>query len=919
MPRQSVSVCACCAPCSYLRILRCNHVPAQNDMPTNLYWVGTRTITENLNCGGADSQGPTPSMLAVPPPAERPAWRSSAPLGSPLAPNSVSGGRITFDIPARGVRSGALLFSLSSRNGVGTVSVPGYGLTYLASQPPSGDELSQYLEMSICDQQVTARMAADIVLFTHGAFIQTENDIFGGQQSYVTDGPELFQNTIWNPGGNTLYARAYESVTATSLEAQAANKDYYVCRYRISLGNQTRLIQTAADSNAPQSQGLPFAPPLLLVADVDTPTDQSSTVFATAYSRWAYPRGLDSYGSLTPAYSQLRSSRAVGGFSDHGVNGLTASPAGALKVFRDGTLAAQLTVQGNSAVVAGLFDATNVEGVYLLWLELLDDKGRQPVLLASFVVDKTPPLVAVAQRNDIYVNDESKAFEAFPRQTGAACTEAARVGPELTGFSAYSFEAVTWQNANIVAPGQHTKTIDLDIYDLSGNKCPHIPELTFTVHPVPQNEKLGAHASIELPSIGDYVNTTTPDAPGDGRITTPSRELLYNSPVLSFVVRFDKPVVGLTASNIEVRGRTAQNWNNDVLIQSGSIQVQRISGQEWLVDLSSAQGDQVANSVWYATVKFDDESVTVEGDDEDVCRLAARSMWAVMPEQKVMKPIDCTVEGAVLGGVSSVSGQINSDPSRVYKDITLSSSIEMYVPPSAGDFTADKTRKTFIPNVPSSASSVAAGAHSYFDLPTTIYPSPPALVEACAAPSSPQKHSSVICSDNEITNISVTVPWFYGTTIDGGTVSHPAFPWGAIVQGQKTFSFGASCGGYQCQQNMWCADNAMFLSAYRSASVYRGLKTSILHRLTFKMAGFFRLYYNNIGADVISPNLRFYELLSVDFDPVQLSRQQEETLAGGGAVQVQYNIVQGARFQIPRSAGGGVHNPREFTLTITAS
>jgi hypothetical protein len=907
MPRkQSVSVCACCTPCSYLKILRCNHVPPQNVMPTHLYWVGTRQITENLACGGADSRGPTPTMLAVPPLSGRPAWRSSAPIASPLAPNSAAGGKITFDIPARGCRTGANFFPLTSRNGVGVVNVPGWGLTYLASQPPAGDELSHYLEVAICDQQVTARMAADILRFTHGAFVQAYN-LPSGPQDFVVDGPALLQNTIWNPGtAGDRYASAYEYATATSLQSQAANKDYYVCRYRISLGNQTRLIQTVADSNAPQPQSLPYAPPLLLVADVDTPQNQGgSTVFATAYSRWAYPRGIDSYGSLTPAYSPLRSSRAVGGFSDHGVNGLTASPAGALKVFRDGTLAAQLTVQGNSAVVAGLFDATNIEGVYLLWLELLDDKGKPPVLLASFVVDKTPPLVAAAQRNDIYVNDESKAFEAFPRQTGAACTEAARVGPQLQGFSLYSSEALLFQNANIVAPGQHAETIDLDIYDLAGNKCKHIPELTFTVHPVPQNEKLGAHARIELPFIGgDYVNTSTPDSPGNAPISTPSMELLYDSPVSRFLVRFDKPVVGLTAGNIEIRGRKAPNWDTDVLVPTGSILVQKISGQEWLVDLLSAQGDQVANSVWYATVKFDDDSVTVEGDEEDVCRLAARSMWAVMPEKKALKPIDCTVEEAVLGGVSSVSSQTFSDPLRVYKDITLSSSSEMYVPPSAGEFTADKTRKTFIPNVPSSMFSGATGAHSYFDLPTTIYPAPPALVEPCAAPSSTQKHSSVICSANEITNITVRLPWPY----EGGQFFDQGFPT------QKTYTFVPSCGGYPCQQNIWCADDAMFLYAYRNASVYRGLQTAILHRLTFRMTGFFRSYIK-FGANTINPNMEEYQLLRVDVDPMQLSWQQEASLVSGGAVQVAAR----ASFQWPTATDYIAPWIATLNFTITAS
>lgn len=962
MPRkQSVSVCACCTPCSYLSILRCNHVPAPEVLPTHLYWVGTRQITENLFCGefwdGISNaqmrileKGPSPTKFIVPPPPpvpnSWPAWQST-----PSQPNRAAGGKITFDLTARGVKAGASLVPFSARNGAGMS-----GPYYLAASPPTGSELSHYLEAKICDEQVAARLDIDVLPFQHGASAQTigfthtstydrQTNTYIYEKVNVRACPNtatLFQNAMWHIGGNITYSQAAEYAQAfasNNFDLQEATRDYFVCRFRLSLGDSQRLVQrlggmpTGSDGwgkgsfetgftvetrtifsrgqwatvewpdlwenfsqetiycLVPRRNG-DFRWPIVLPAPVspatyspeqtpairlavlineDAVVGTKNTVLATAHTEQVpfpgagtpqievpYLGGIESTGSVGPIFSPSRSAHAVGSFSDVGIRGMGASFGGwtgTLKVFRDGVFVSQfanITPLGNffggffASPIAGLQQATSEEGVYLLQFEPNDDSGKPPFALGSFVVDQTPPLVVIAQRNDMYVGDASESFQAFPKQRGAACSEPSDSFNSVYG-STYPYTGEEFAFFDPMPPdeGIYSWAAQGSVYDRAGNLCRHNPQLRLTVHAVPPDGKFGAHAQIELPFIGDdYVGVSVTGldrATSEfrfGRITTPSRALLYANPVTQFVVRFDRPVRGLTRNHITLERWGEPDWSVPSTVPPSDITVTQRSPTEWLVSFDTKH----RNCVWYAKVDPAGGQVRVidqdgdNEDDEEQCRLAARSMWAVLPQRGVMEPIDCQPESMLVGGVSSITEEVEIDvngrpdtiaaegssPGRGYRDITLSSSREMYLPSSAGEFTADKTRKSFIPNVPSSRfnGTGITGAHSYFGLPTTIYPSPPALVEPCAAPSVAQKHSSVICSTNEILNWTITREDYPG--------DEPAF-----------LSFSSTYRGYDCQQNVWADDgNNAFLYAVRNVSVHRPLKTAFLHRLTIHIRGF---------------------------------------------------------------------------------
>lgn len=901
--KQSVSVCACCTPCSYLSILRCNHVPAPEVLPTHLYWVGTRQITENLFCvefwdGISNAQmrilekGPSPTKFIVPPPPpvpnSWPAWQST-----PSQPNRAAGGKITFDLTARGVKAEAALVPLSGRNGVNAV-----GTNYLAAYPPTGSELSHYVEAKICDEQISARLNIDVLPYLHGAELLRNE---GGVPYALYFTSVLFQNAHWSIEGNHIYSRPAEwlgAVLSNDWEVLRETTDYFVQRFRLSLGETDRLMQHSDKGWATT------AVRLVALIDEDAVVGTKNTVLATAHTfRGQFGLHIDSFpelwlvegadrlGNVGPIWSPSRSVHAVGSFSDVGIAGINSSTVdgfgGTLKVFRDGEFVSQfanITIFTPPSQLAGIQQSTNQEGVYLLQYEPNNDSGQPPIQLGSFVVDQTPPLVVLAQRNDMYVGDASESFKAFPKQRGAACSEPSDSFNSVYGsIFPYNGEEFAFFDPMPPDAGIYSWAAEGSVYDRAGNLCRHNPQLRLTVHAVPPDGKFGAHAQIELPFIGDdYVGVSVAGldvATSEfrfGRITTPSRALLYANPVTQFVVRFDKPVRGLTRDHITLERWGEPDWTATPMPSSGITVTQR-SPTEWLVSFYTEH----RNCVWYAKVDPAGGNVTVIGDgddesEEERCRLAARSMWAVLPQRPVMEPINCQPERMLVGGVSSITEEVEidvngrpdtvaaegSNPGRGYRDITLSSSREMYLPSSAGEFTADKTRKSFIPNVPASRfnGSGITGAHSYFGLPTTIYPSPPALVEPCAAPSVPQKHSSVICSTNEILNWTITR--------QGMPFSSPIWP--------TSLSFSSTYRGYDCQQNVWADDNYhAFLCAARNVSVHRPLKTAFLHRLTIVVSGFFEDVDKDNGQCQLIP---FY------IGPLQFSTEEEETLANGGTV-----------------------------------
>ena len=1011
-------------------------MPPREVMPTYLYWVSERTLGL-LDCGEFVSQeGQTPSQFIVP--EESPAWRLPEVLADPKVLNGfayatrdrVAGGKVIFDLNARGVRASTLLIPFSARNGADIPS------SYPASQPPSGEELAHFIEATVCDGQVAARVSVDVLPFVHGARKQNigythvgEYDRDTGETKWFKqdifacpNSPAIFENAVWHIGGNIAYAQTTEypaAFGANDYDTQASTRDYFVCRYRLSLGETQRLVQRSGfmhtrpngsstdekfvrdygvfyvpqqvclrtefalfstgeevvsfqhhvivghnpkweyfgpvgtvgvgapgaivsyryensqhetiynimdrPSGSGRGVDLPYATPvpvsmspfwdnvplsldsarhpaLRLVVDIDEDASGESnknTVLATAYSdreedgsNWRNGHGVG------PEYSPLRSVHAVGGFSDVGIVGMNATfgvgtqPGsfgsdwrGTLKVFRDGVFVTQFAnvlpvgdffYGFRFSPIAGLFAATGEEGVYLLQFEPDDDTGKPPFVLGSFVVDKTPPLVVVSQINDMYVGDASKSLAVTPRRRAAACSEPSDSFRTVHGFAGsypnFSLGFIYFDPMP-TEPGEYSWTADQSgeyaitpdgqVYDRAGNASLHKPELRLKVHEVPEGGLLGAHACIGMPESADVRGGVRAEATfmqsflfSNISHDEAGLRLFYENPIKEFTVFFDRPVRDFEKRHILLERVSGVNGEKSTFPPS-EIEVTKRSSTEWAVKFPN----DYRNCVWYA--KFDPVAtgkiVRVARNDGVIeeCRLAARAMWGVLPTPRILEPIDCTNQVAQLGGVSSVTEEIEvdvrgteaveeeeesgpvgfdtpedkpkkkeyTDLFRGYRDVSLSTSAEMYLPPSAGEFSSDKSRRSFIPNVPKKRfdGTGVTGAHGYFGIPTTIYPAPPGLVAECAAPSAPQKHSSLICSENEITS------W----TIEQNR--KPSAP--------SAMSFSSQYRGFDCQQNVWADENYYaFLYVTRNASVYNAQQTAFLHRLTIHIRGFQRGY-----------------------------------------------------------------------------
>jgi hypothetical protein len=645
------------------------------------------------------------------------------------------------------------------------------------------------------------------------------------------------QERLWMPSGS--YASGTEGFSVSGVGPSQT--------IPLTVASVSALVMTTSSQVASPSAVMP------LVKVVASKTDTPDTVLATAYAR-ATPDndgdrspqpGEGDLGPLGLLYKPGRSSSASPGYSQDPVAGVSYSPSiGGLDVYRNGELVAKIpntarTMEFRSAAIEA---ATTDEGSYLLVGDNTADDCSGPMfVLGSLVVDRTPPIGVVRQMGDIYVGDASgvlppdkERFDTNGNSDGwvtyaTECLEESepcsgnRNWTQVPGGGGLS-------SLKFLPVGQYVFRQAGPVFDRAGNNVPHLPELRFNVRALPPSgSQYGAVATLALRDTGRGTFFATSGACCNA--------LLYAEPIESVVVRFSNSVSNLQVSHFKLERRSAfGGWAAEDLELSGErprrIDVPEMSDQDYAVltgnvlltqtspreyTLTFRQGPRVhspivqpLHSVFYLTLdpEFDGSEPIApadsegEPDEQQRCRLAARVMWGIMPEAgKNRDRINTQAFSGIIGGVSSVTKAIalmETDPPRVRPNqisVRTTSDIE---PLEKRITEVEPCDGNYVPAVPAHSFLAAAGDanYSYFGLGTSIYPSPPATVPACAAPRVAQKHSSAVCSSGTI--VGWNASFFTTTGFDQSSITaiqnhiDNAFPENAIsVQGLISYYAGA--------------------------------------------------------------------------------------------------------------------------------
>jgi len=213
------------------------------------------------------------------------------------------------------------------------------------------------------------------------------------------------------------------------------------------------------------------------------------------------------------------------------------------------------------------------------------------------------------------------------------------------------------------------------------------------------------------------------------------------------------------------------------------------------------------------------------------CVAAVRAGWLMADTDGYLRQIDCGITfGTVgIGRAVSIGKQLSLDPELAAS--TVGTKGGSFLTPGMGTFSPLVNYEKYSCGVPSLTSPAADS--SYFGLTTTIDPSPPALVSACASPDAQQRHASAIRCDGDITSIEVSLVAFetgtstpydwskakywnsfkapdqqFATALDVAVTPEDSHRVAAIVLAQDggPLTFGTTLDGDTLSQNVWGCD-----------------------------------------------------------------------------------------------------------------
>lgn len=435
-------------------------------------------------------------------------------------------------------------------------------------------------------------------------------------------------------------------------------------------------------------------------------------------------------------------------------------------IYRDGELIATPTRSRPAMAsnwVGPFAELTAEDGSYLIQYDA--NAGLLQGFL-SFVIDRTPPMGAWQQVNDFFSGDPTNAAGVPFDADGWA--EVSRAETESSGWAF----GKTYFSKNAEA-GNYTLDKPGDYYDDVGNRMPGPPTAQYQIHDLPPQQRYGAQATIALPE----------------NVVDGQPSLVYDAPVPTVTITFNRPVVGLLRSMISVVGTTQDGSTvspeftiSDSQGEFGNAR----AGEGEVFTVTLDQESQVHNSSWL--VVLSPSGLTVKQtpgstSQPEPCVLKARCAWLIAQDKAPGRTlIDTTSSVGGLNRVPSLTTTISAsaadDP-----DSTIDVSSDITIPDSAGTFRTGQSA-AIMPQVPETLNAGSDLPFSYFGLSTTIFPSAARSFDAnCAAPIVPQKHSSLIVGGSEMHSLTIQVSGV-------NTLTQP-------------LTFTSSLAGESCSQNCW--------------------------------------------------------------------------------------------------------------------
>jgi hypothetical protein len=538
---------------------------------------------------------------------------------------------------------------------------------------------------------------------------------------------------------------------------------------------------------------------LLLTGSAECSAKMNASFFdATHGGIWPIALNFYKDGEHWPNQNQL-SSWLSDIYSKTPPDGVWGNVASQFEIYRDGVLiesfSSTLVNQEGKTVVnvhpfpPGVKAKCEQEGSYLVVAKHLSAAPSGPNTVASYPTGIGPggltPLVSYGS----FVVLNTKFAFARTLQNDYFATQA--IGVPATDFRENPFKE------QFGAAGSAPEN------DIAGNEplfAGPLPQATF--HAPPANGKSGARSAFLRPM---------PFGAEDS--------LVLDYPLEKITIRFDRPVVGVTAAMFSVAGYVPPN-GSAATIQVLSVSPLDSQGYGYEVVIST-QG-QVPNSMWIITFtpnqsvgvaipKFQvrefpsrqsfpaagviaalyvDKStgdryayeyvtgdsgqyVIIENPEETeygTTVLAARFMWCRAKDKSIGRfwintladgnPLQPAQDRVLIPRASASTTVTPPDSPLGDMSLTLLTNVREVIDPSSSKRStlSDQGRTDFLPRLPGSSTTPTDGRFSYFGIPTTIHPAAPRWIGECQSPSETQRHASLIFTGDDIGSFNVTIP-----------------------------------------------------------------------------------------------------------------------------------------------------------------
>jgi hypothetical protein len=520
------------------------------------------------------------------------------------------GGSLLADLQANAISVGANVALFWDRPSSQVIRSQGFFVTYAAGVTLTDAELLQQMSVSLLGG---AAQASSALRLTVANGIEPIGFSFNSAHAYFSD------NSV---------------VLMASRHPQGFDRTQLYSRRLISLNGSTRLVQPLVGSNVNSIEILTASP-------------DGGGIVATAKPQENPEPPL--FGLAAPLPPTLIWPEELWKplFSKNPLAGLGGSAYRAV-IYRDGELVAtadRTPPATPSDWTAPFAEHTDEDGSYLLQF---DSNAGQLKGFLSFVIDRTPPMGCFEQVNDFFEGDPTNA-SGFAYTGGIGLVRRFTTEPTRTLADSWEkWESGSSEFSRNVEAGSHTLEYPGSFFDEVGNPMPTpLPTAQFRVHEIPDGGKYGAQAALTLPPNGN--------------------SLVYDSPVPSILVTFNRQVVGLREGMFTVEGKNADGDEIGLPFtlsgQGGEIAGSTEgSGTTFTLTLDTDPEKQSYNTSWL--VVFDPRSggqVFADAGNEppEPCALRSRCAWLIRQDPSVGRtPIDTSSSVATLDRVPTVTATL---------------------------------------------------------------------------------------------------------------------------------------------------------------------------------------------------------------------------------------------------------------------